>query len=52
MIKLYAIFQPDPKFIEGGQSYLTRLPGRDGRHGYWKHLALVTANVYGILVFI
>ncbi|KAK2157135.1 hypothetical protein LSH36_197g03008 [Paralvinella palmiformis] len=34
---------PTPKFIEGGQTYLTRLPGRDGHHGYWKHIAMVTA---------
>ena len=43
LITLY--FQPTPRVIGGGQSYLMILPERDGNHGYWKHIALISTQV-------
>ncbi len=38
-------------FIEAGQSYLTVLPMKDGNHGYWRHIALITARVSYVLAY-
>jgi hypothetical protein len=43
--KLCRFLQPQPLFIDGGTSYVTILPNRDGSYGYFKHIALITAQV-------
>ncbi len=32
-------------FIEEGEKYLIILPEKDGDHGYWQHIALITTPV-------